>query len=160
MKITALLIIRQERRQALSGQLEASGVEVLPAETCSEARRILRTRPAIDVVLTGARLPDGDWCRVLGDVAQSRVHAKVVICPRLADAGLWCEALGRGAYDLVGGALLPGRGTTDCESSSGKESRRGVAPQPAGGDRSSRLKRPLTACASCIPHLTGSPSVQ
>ena len=101
MKITALLIIRQERRQALSGQLEASGVEVLPAETCSEARRILRTRPAIDVVLTGARLPDGDWCRVLGDVAQSRVHAKVVICPRLADAGLWCEALGRGAYDLL-----------------------------------------------------------
>lgn len=100
-KITALLIMPRQCRRPLLEQLEACSIGVLPASDCSEARRILERRPAVDVVLSDATLPDGDWSSVLEDLLRSRIQAELIVCARLADTSLWCEVLQRGAYDLL-----------------------------------------------------------
>jgi hypothetical protein len=76
--IKAMLVMAQERRSALVEALETCGFEVLPVCDCHEARRMLETEPLVQVVVTDARLHDGDWRRVIEIVARSRssfVHA-------------------------------------------------------------------------------------
>jgi hypothetical protein len=60
-KITAMLIMARERRLPLLEALESCGIDVLPVCDCNEGRRILETEPKVQLVLTDAALPDGDW---------------------------------------------------------------------------------------------------
>ena len=101
MKITAMLIMSRERRPSLLEVLESCGIDVLPVCDCNEARRMLKTQPQVQVVLTDGALPDGDWRRVLEIVAEDHPNVEVVVCSRLGDHRLWIDALEWGAYDLV-----------------------------------------------------------
>ncbi len=101
LKISALLVMSPERRSALLERLEACGIEVLPVSNCEEARRILRERPPLHVVLTDEALPDGTWSSVLQEVWGNEVPAATIVCTRVGDPGLWLHVLARGVYDLL-----------------------------------------------------------
>jgi CheY-like chemotaxis protein len=62
-KITAMLIMAQERRLPLLEALESCGIDVLPVCNCDEGQRMLEIQPQVQVVLTDAALPDGDGGR-------------------------------------------------------------------------------------------------
>ena len=99
--VTMLLVMPRVRRLTLLAHLENCTRGVLAVSSCKEARGILETRPPMQVVLTDVTLPDGNWTSVLEDVVQRRLNAAVIVCTGLADTGLWCEVLQRGAYDLL-----------------------------------------------------------
>ncbi len=98
--VVALLIMPDDRRPVLLEQLEKSGTEVLSVCNCDQARRVLQTRP-VQVVLTDVALSDGNWWSVLEDIAQSHTNAELILCTGIAEPTLWCDALDRGAYDLL-----------------------------------------------------------
>ena len=100
-KITAMLIMARERRLPLLEALESCGIDVLPVCNCNEGRRMLEIEPQVQVVLTDAALPDGDWRGVLQIVAQAGVNIEVVVCSRLGDHKLWIDVLEQGAYDVL-----------------------------------------------------------
>jgi two-component system, chemotaxis family, chemotaxis protein CheY len=100
-KITTMLIMARERRLPLLEALESCGIDVLPVCDCSEARRMLEIQPQVQVVLTDAALPDGDWLRVLQIVAHAGANIEVVVCSRLGDHKLWMDVLEQGAYDVL-----------------------------------------------------------
>ena len=100
-KITAMLIMAQERRLPLLAALESCGIDVLLVCNCNEGRRMLEIRPQVQVVLTDAALPDGDWQGVLQIVAEAGVDIEVVVCSRLGDHKLWIDVLEQGAYDVL-----------------------------------------------------------
>jgi DNA-binding NtrC family response regulator len=100
-KITVMLIMGRERRLSLLETLEVSGIDVLPACDCNEARRILETQLHVQAVLTDRVLPDGDWRTVLEIVAQARANVQVVVCSRLGYHTLLIDVLEQGAYDVL-----------------------------------------------------------
>ena len=100
-KITAMLIMARERRLPLLEALESCGIDVLPVCDCNEGRRMLEIQPQVQVVLTDAALPDGDWRGVLQIVAQAGANIEVVVCSRLGDQKLCLDVLEQGAYDVL-----------------------------------------------------------
>src|SRR6266446_4628777 len=99
--IKTMLVMAQERRPNLVNALECCGIEVLPVCDCNEARRMLETQPMVQVVVTDARLHDGDWRRVLEIVVRGRRKIEVVVCSRLGDPKLWLDVLEQGGYDVL-----------------------------------------------------------
>src|ERR1700720_2865236 len=99
-KIKALVVMAQERRLPLLDALESCGIEVLPVCDCNEARRMLQTKPPVQVVITDSALPDGNWRRVLEIVAQECSNIEVVVSLRLGDSTLWLDVLEQGGYDV------------------------------------------------------------
>jgi DNA-binding NtrC family response regulator len=99
--IKAMLVMAQERRSTLVNALETCGFDVLPACDCNEARRMLETQPLVQVVVTDARLHDGDWRRVFEIVERGRRKIEVVVCSRLGDPKLWLDVLDQGGYDVL-----------------------------------------------------------
>jgi DNA-binding NtrC family response regulator len=91
----------QERRLPLLEALESCSIDVLLVCNCNEGRRMLEIQPQVQVVLTDAALPDGDWRGVLQIVAQAGVNIEVVVCSRLGDQKLWLDVLEQGAYDVL-----------------------------------------------------------
>ena len=91
----------QERHQPLLDALESCGIEVLPVCDCNEAQRMLGTHPAVQVVVTDARLHDGDWRRVFEIVARGRRKIELIVCSRLGDPKLWLDVLEEGGYDVL-----------------------------------------------------------
>jgi len=53
------------------------------------------------VILTEARLPDGNWVDVLNLAREATPSSEVIVTDRFADARFWAEALNLGAYDLI-----------------------------------------------------------
>jgi DNA-binding NtrC family response regulator len=100
-KIEAMFIVARGCRLPLVEALEACDIDVVPVSSCSEARRVLQTRPEVQVVLTDTELPDGDWRKVLDMVAQARPSLQVIVCPRIGDDSLWIDVLDYGANDLL-----------------------------------------------------------
>ena len=100
-KITAMLIMAGERRLPLLAALESCGIDVLPVCDCNEGRQMLEIQPQVQVVLTDAALPDGDWRGVLQIVAQAGANIEVVVCSRLGDHKLWLDVLEQGGYDVL-----------------------------------------------------------
>src|SRR5438445_6695270 len=100
-KIKAMLVMARKRRLPLLHALESCGIEVLPVCDCNEARRMLGTHRLVQVVVTDAVLPDGDWRRVLEIVEQGRRKIEVVVCSRLGDPKLWLDVLAQGGYDVL-----------------------------------------------------------
>ena len=91
----------QERRSTLLDALESCGIEVLPVCDCSEARRMLEAQRIVQVVITDARLHDGDWRRMFEIVERGRRKIEVVVCSRLGDPKLWLDVLEQGGYDVL-----------------------------------------------------------
>jgi DNA-binding NtrC family response regulator len=92
-KITAMVIMAQERRRPLLEALESCGIGVLLVCNCNEGQRMLEIQPQVQVVVTDAALPDGDWREVLQIVAQAGVNIEVVVSSRLGDHKLWLDVL-------------------------------------------------------------------
>jgi DNA-binding NtrC family response regulator len=99
--IKAMLVMAQERRSTLVNTLETCGFDVLPACDCNEARRMLETQPLVQVVVTDARLHDGDWRRVFEIVERGRRKIEVVVCSCLGEPKLWLDVLEEGGYDVL-----------------------------------------------------------
>jgi DNA-binding NtrC family response regulator len=99
--IKAMLVMAQERHSTLVEALESCGFDVLPVCDCKEARRMLEAQPAVQVVVTDARLHDGDWRRVFEIVERGRRKIEVVVCSRLGDPKLWLDVLDQGGYDVL-----------------------------------------------------------
>ena len=95
-----MLVMARERTPSLLDAMESSGIEVVPACDCNEARRLLETNP-VQVVVTDEALPDGDWRRVLEIVDRGRRKIQVVVCLRSGDPKLWLDVLEQGGYDLL-----------------------------------------------------------
>jgi len=65
-----------------------------------QARRMIAGDP-YQVILTEARLPDGNWVDVLNLAREATPTSEVIVTDRFADARFWAEALNLGAYDLI-----------------------------------------------------------
>ncbi|PYT32170.1 MAG: hypothetical protein DMG57_02960 [Acidobacteria bacterium] len=65
-----------------------------------QARRTIGGDP-YQVILTEARLPDGNWLDVLNLAREGTPTSEVIVTDRFADARFWAEALNLGAYDLI-----------------------------------------------------------
>jgi DNA-binding NtrC family response regulator len=108
---------------ALSNQAlrRVSAVAVLPsAECCREMRQIfdhtkwtlftaenLRTgigvieNESVGVVITEARLPDGDWRDLLSYLQHLAIAPRLLVTSRTAGELLWAEVLNLGGYDVL-----------------------------------------------------------
>jgi len=93
MDLRVLVVMAGDRRTRLLEQLASCGIEGVPADDCEGARRILRTRRPVHVVLTDFVLPDGGGPRVLEAVTRNEVDAPTIICI----PGLWVKVLEYGA---------------------------------------------------------------
>jgi DNA-binding NtrC family response regulator len=100
--ISRILFIsgRQEDARQISQMLQSLPLALEYAETLHHARAKLR-QTEYEVVLTEAKLPDGNWLDVLHLVRACPQDLEVIITDPQADARLWSEALNRGAYDLI-----------------------------------------------------------
>lgn len=96
-----MLVMARERRLSLLDALESCGIEVLPVCDCNEARRMFETQSHMQVVVTDATLPDGDWRRVIEIVVQRYPNIEVVVSLRLGDLPLWLDVLDQGGYDVL-----------------------------------------------------------
>ena len=96
-----MLVMAQKRRSTLVNALESCGIDMLPVCDCHEAQRMLEAQQAVQVVVTDARLHDGDWRRVIEIVERGRRRIEVVVCSRLGDPKLWLDVLEEGGYDVL-----------------------------------------------------------
>lgn len=99
--LTALVVMVSERSCVFVSCLTRLVTRVLTASTCSEADDLLRSEPAVGLVLTDLVLPDGSWCDVLSRARDLQPEAEVVVCARLADERLWTEVLDAGGFDVL-----------------------------------------------------------
>jgi len=97
-----ILFLSGHREDAprLSQMLHALPLVLDHAETLDQARAKLQEH-VYEVVLTEAKLADGQWLDVLHLVREQPRHLEVIVTDPQADAHFWAEALNLGAYDLL-----------------------------------------------------------
>ena len=96
-----MLVMARERRLPLLDELKSCGIEALSVCDCNDAERMLETQPPVQVVVTDAALPDGDWRRVIEIVVRPCPNIEVVVCSRFGDPKLWLDVLEEGGYDVL-----------------------------------------------------------
>jgi len=97
----ALLVMPRERRLPLQWRLDGLRIETLAVANCREARRLLETRPPLDLVITAVSLADGNWCDLLRIVVEEGVAANVLVASASRDERLRPEVLGRGGCGVL-----------------------------------------------------------
>lgn len=101
-QINALLVhTKDDSYNDLARVLGLLGIRVIHAQGCREASIVLGRKGTIDLVFTGTNLPDGGWANVLGLAQRANGYLPVIVVSRMADVGLYLEALGQGAFDFV-----------------------------------------------------------
>jgi DNA-binding NtrC family response regulator len=105
--VVLLVMPSTERRSAFLSKLKAVGAQLLAADSCRDARVLLRRHGDVDVVVTDTTLSDGNWCDVLNYVLKQGSRANVVVASEASDARLWSEVLWRGAYDMLVEPVTP-----------------------------------------------------
>ena len=85
----------------LARVLRSLGMEVTYTSNCREASRLLRKQGATDLVFAGTTLQDGGWADVLALAQQSKRYLPVIVVSQMADAGLYLDVIGKGAFDFV-----------------------------------------------------------
>lgn len=101
-QIRALVVHRRD--EAFRGLVEVLvrlGTEVIHARNCQEAKRLFKVEKSIDLLFTGADLPDGNWEDMLILAAQSRSYLPVIVVSKMVDIEFYLEALGSGAFDFI-----------------------------------------------------------
>lgn len=100
--ISRILFIsgRHEDARQISQMLRSLPLALEHAESLHQARAKL-WQTEFEVVLTEAKVPDGNWLDVLHLVRACPQEIEVIITDPQADARLWSEALNCGAYDLI-----------------------------------------------------------
>ncbi len=81
--------------------LKSSDINVIAVRDCQQARALLRTRPAIELIITQVTLADGNWCDLFKYVVDSCSQTSVVVSSPRVDERLWSEVLWRAADDLL-----------------------------------------------------------
>ncbi|MEX2300654.1 MAG: hypothetical protein WD733_06940 [Bryobacterales bacterium] len=90
MKKTSVLVVGpSSRRQALTSSLERLEMEILVAKDWRRAHQLLQACPDVDVVVTDATLPDGNWCDVVQYAAQRDFQSAIVVVSRTGSERLW-----------------------------------------------------------------------
>ena len=84
----------------VSQMLDGMAISCENVSTLNRARQKLEGE-AFGVVLTEARLPDGNWADVVRLVGQVKRGPAVVVTDELADTRFWLDALELGAYDVL-----------------------------------------------------------
>jgi DNA-binding NtrC family response regulator len=101
-QINALLVHAQDETfYDLTRVLKSLGIKVICTANCREASQFLQKQGAIDLVFAATDLRDGGWADVLALAQQAKSYLPVIVVSRLVDAGLYLDALGRGAFDFV-----------------------------------------------------------
>jgi DNA-binding NtrC family response regulator len=101
-RVTALLVMPQDRRQAWEEGLKLLDVAVNAVSRNSRAQEILVGGEPPDLVLTDEVLTDADWRQVVEEVLKRDPNSLIVVCARSApDTNFWSEAFHRGAYDVI-----------------------------------------------------------
>jgi DNA-binding NtrC family response regulator len=101
-QINALLVhSREETFYDLASVLRSLGMEVTHTRNCKEASQLLRKQGATDLVFSGTNLQDGGWADVLALAQQSKRYLPVIVVSQMADAGLYLDVIGKGAFDFV-----------------------------------------------------------
>ncbi len=96
-----LLVMSKAACRPLPNSLKSLDINVIPVSGCQEARALLRTRLAIELIITQVTLADGNCCDLFKYVVDRSSHASVVVALPRADERLWSEVLWRVAYDLL-----------------------------------------------------------
>ena len=96
-----LLVMPKAACRPLLKSLRSLDINVLSVSDCQQARALLRTRPAIELIITQVTLADGNWCDLFKYLVDRSIHAIAVVVSPQADERLWPEILWRGAYDLL-----------------------------------------------------------
>jgi DNA-binding NtrC family response regulator len=81
--------------------LEFLDLPFVTASSRCATQDLLRAGNEPTVVVTAVAFPDGSWCDLLTEVAQSHLNAGIVLYSDAADERLWSEAIWRGASDVV-----------------------------------------------------------
>jgi DNA-binding NtrC family response regulator len=89
------------RRRAFTSSFPPTGLKLLFANDCRQARELSRSHPDITVAITDLTLPDGNWCDVLDHTMHRDAPPSVVVVSPVGGERLWAEVLWRGAYDLL-----------------------------------------------------------
>lgn len=97
---------RQEIFSDLEQVLQSLGIQVVRSKNCREASLILKRRVDIDLVFSGAALPDGSWADVLEQTRRLGHFVPLIVVSPIADVGLYLDALGKGAFDFITPPIL------------------------------------------------------
>ena len=84
----------------LSRMLHSLPIRVDHVESLRQAHAKLQ-QDDYGVILTEARLPDGNWPDALHLARECEQEPEVIVTDPQADARFWAEALNLGAYDLL-----------------------------------------------------------
>jgi DNA-binding NtrC family response regulator len=74
--------------------------EVQQATTCKQAIGAMLIGD-IPVVLTDARLSDGDWRTIVHEAQRLRVPPSIIVVSDSTDSRLWADVLAAGGYDSL-----------------------------------------------------------
>jgi DNA-binding NtrC family response regulator len=100
-KIRTLLIMDAGHSRPLLEVLNSCGIDVLLAQDCNGARKILEIEPSVQVLLTDRTFRDQDWVGLFGVMDQMPAHTQVILCCRGSDHRQMIAALELGAYDVL-----------------------------------------------------------
>ena len=95
-----LLLMLPIARDRIAQLLRAHGVGST-SEPGASLRCFLESRPGLRLILVDMELADRGWRDVLEEVCTANRGVGVVVYTRTSDPDLWCEALERGAYDVL-----------------------------------------------------------
>ena len=89
-----------EHADALTEMLKPLSIPLEQAPDLRRAKSRL-DQEEYGVILTEARLPDGNWEDIMKVVNEARVYSTVVVTDPFADARFWADALQLGCYDVL-----------------------------------------------------------
>lgn len=132
-----ILFISPDSRNAglLTRMLLPLSLALEHAGEVSEARRKLAEK-SYGVILTEARLPDGNWIDVLNLVNDLALTSILIVTDPLADELLWAEVLNLGAYDLLVQPFDAGEVQRILFSASLRSLQKSASSQPAASGES------------------------
>jgi CheY-like chemotaxis protein len=98
---TLLLHELGDSLDALRLALEGESLRVCCLKSCREALPVLTGANPPHLVFTQPRLPDGMWADVVNLASKAPKPVNVIVVARLADVGLYVQALTAGAFDFI-----------------------------------------------------------
>jgi len=97
---TLMVSPNKEDHACLREILDRQDYEMRSASGCAEALDSLRDDSA-HVVICERDLPDGNWFMLLQELNRFSAPPRLIVCSRLADAGLWAEVINLGGWDVL-----------------------------------------------------------
>ena len=96
----ALLVVESECSPSLRDAVRQAFPAATVVGTVAEARGRIRDAE-YDFVLSGVRLPDGNWAEVLAYLVRSGRNADFLLCTSVEDERLEAQVLARGGAGVV-----------------------------------------------------------